>query len=248
MIRGGGATALALAAACLCASGEALGAGTGRIEGRIIPPGAATRVSAIDRNVKVPIIAKEVPVREHKGRVLEGGSRYEITVPPGTYDLHFETTDGLKIEGADLRAEGGAKADPLKERDLKSIRERVRNMRTFENERSVLAIVGGSKRAKVLVRLVRTKPTSYDGDFGEPLAIFRWEVWNFKKYTGSWLKERKYKVLRRFMVAKRKMHELRWDFRPELGGVDVEAGSTVKRDADIAPTASRKVRKQDKSE
>ncbi|MHC4200495.1 MAG: hypothetical protein ACYSU0_10930, partial [Planctomycetota bacterium] len=105
MIRCGGATALALAATCLCASGRALGAGKGRIEGRITPPGAATRVSAVDRNVKVPIIAKEVPVREHKGRLLDDGSRYEITVPPGTYDLHFETTDGLKIEGADLRAE-----------------------------------------------------------------------------------------------------------------------------------------------
>ncbi|MHC4502326.1 MAG: hypothetical protein ACYTFI_03395 [Planctomycetota bacterium] len=248
MIRCGGATALALAATCLCASGRALGAGKGRIEGRITPPGAATRVSAVDRNVKVPIIAKEVPVREHKGRLLDDGSRYEITVPPGTYDLHFETTDGLKIEGADLRAEGNASADPLKERDLKSIRERVRHMRTFENERSVLAINGAGKRAKVLVKLVRTKPTSYDGDFGEPLAIFRWEVWNFRKYTGSWLKERKYKVLRRFMVAKRKMHELRWDFRPELGGIDVEAGSTAKRDAGLASPASRKGPKQDTDE
>ncbi|MHC4199230.1 MAG: hypothetical protein ACYSU0_04505, partial [Planctomycetota bacterium] len=155
---------------------------------------------------------------------------------------------GLKIEGADLRAEGNASADPLKERDLKSIRERVRHMRTFENERSVLAINGAGKRAKVLVKLVRTKPTSYDGDFGEPLAIFRWEVWNFRKYTGSWLKERKYKVLRRFMVAKRKMHELRWDFRPELGGIDVEAGSTAKRDAGLASPASRKGPKQDTDE
>ena len=73
-------------------------------------------------------------------------------------------------------------------------------------------------------------------------------MWNFRKYTGSWLKERKYKVLRRFMVAKRKMHELRWDFRPELGGIDVEAGSTVKRDAELAPPASRKGRKQDTRE
>lgn len=217
--------------------------GKGRIEGSIAPTGIVTRVSAIDRNVKVPMIAKEVPVREHEGRVLDGGSRYEVDVPPGTFDLHFETTGGLKIEGADLRMEVAGDA-PLKGRDIDSITERVLKMRTFEDRKSVLAVEGAGKHAKALVKLVRTKPTSYDGKFGEPVAVFRWEVWTFRKYTGSWVKERKYRVLRRFMVAKRKMHELRWEFRPELGGIDVEAGATVTRDVRLQSPASQDGGKQ----
>ncbi|MHC4250973.1 MAG: hypothetical protein ACYS9X_17770, partial [Planctomycetota bacterium] len=127
-----------------------------------------------------------------------------------------------------------------KARDREAITKRVLTMRTFENQKHVLAIDGAGARAKALVKLVRTNPTSYDGEYGERVAIFRWEVWNFRKRTGSWVRERKSKVLRRFLVPKRKMDEVRWDFRPDLGGVDVEAGATVERDVDLGPAAPRK--------
>ena len=121
-------------------------------------------------------------------------------------------------------------------------------MRTFENEKQVLAVDGAGARAKALVKLVRTNPTSYDGQYGERVAIFRWEVWNFRKRTGSWVRERKSLVLRRFMVAKRKMDELRWDFRPALGGVDVESGAEVDRDADLRPPEPEPVPDDESSE
>ncbi|MHC5056170.1 MAG: hypothetical protein ACYTKD_15835 [Planctomycetota bacterium] len=211
-----------------------------RIEGKIAAPEAATvlRVSAIDRDVKAPMIAKGMPVKEHPGRLLEGGTRFEVDVPAGTYDLHFELKDGvkngLKLEGADMRVSAAGDAPALKKRDREAITKRVLTMRTFENEKHVLAIDGAGTRAKALVKLVRTNPTSYDG---ERVAIFRWEVWNFRKRTGSWVRERKSKVLRRFLVPKRKMDEVRWDFRPDLGGVDAEAGATVERDVDLGPAA-----------
>ena len=196
------------------------------------------RVSAIDRDVKAPLTAKEMPVTEYVGRILAGGKRFEIDVPGGTYDLHFELEDGLKIDGADMRVAAAEDALPLKKRDREAITKRILTMRLFENEKYVLAIDGAGERAKALVKLVRTNPTSYDGKYGERVAIFRWEVWNFRKRTGSWVRERKSQVLRRFLVPKRKMAELKWDFKPALGGVDVKAGATVERDADLRPPVS----------
>ncbi len=185
------------------------------------------------------MIAKEMPVKELPGRLLAGGPRFEVDVPAGTYDLHFELADGikdnLKIDGADMRVSAAREAPPLRPRDREAITKRVLAMRVFENEKHVLAIEGAGERAKALVKLVRTNPTSYDGDFGEPVAVFRWEVWSFRKRTGSWVRERKSKVLRRFLVAKRKMAELRWRFTPALGGIDVAAGTKVTRDADLRP-------------
>ena len=119
-------------------------------------------------------------------------------------------------------------------------------MRLFENEKYVLAIDGAGERAKALVKLVRTNPTSYDRKYGERVAIFRWEIWNFRKRTGSWVRERKSLVLRRFLVPKRKMDELKWVFIPALGGVDVKAGATAKRDADLRPTLPDDESKDDK--
>lgn len=210
----------------------------GVVVGRISPAGTVLKISAIDRDVPVPAIAKEVPVREYKGRLLEGGARYEIELPAGTYDLHVELEDGRIFEGADLRVRAADAAPPLSERDEKAIRERVASMKLFENERHILAISGSGDRARILVRLVRTEPTSYDGEFGEPVAISRWEIWEFRKRTGSWVKEGA-KVLRRFLVPKRKLGELRWDFLPSLGGVDVAAGAQTIRDIALGQETSQ---------
>jgi hypothetical protein len=204
------------------------------------PAGYVLKVSAIDRNVRTPPTAREVAVREFEGRLIEGGSRYEIELPAGTYDVHVELEDGRVIEGADMRVEAGPGAPPLKERDREAIAERVLKMRTFANEKEVLAVAGAGDQAKALVKLVRTKPTSYGREFGGPVGIVRWEVSRFRKHTGSWVRERKAKVLRRFIMPRRRLAEVNWVFSPDLGGVRVEAGAAVEREVALdAPPASR---------
>jgi len=231
-------TSLAAAAFVALARAPAAEERPGRIVGGISPAGAATKVSAIDRNVVVPVMAREVPVREYPGRVLEGGARYEVEVPPGTYDLHVETADGRVLEGADLRVSAPEGARPFSERDEQAIRERIAAMKLFENEKTVLALRGAGERARVLVKLVRTEPTSYDGEFGEPVAVFRWEVWEFRRRTGSWVKEGAPRVLRRFLVPRRRSNELRWEFLPELGGIELAPEATVRRDVSLPPEAA----------
>lgn len=216
------------------------------IRGTIEPAGRVVKISAVDRDVKQKAIAREVKVREVQGRILGGGAKYVIRVTPGTYDLHVELrsgprlgtgpSDGRIIEGADLRTpEESGRALPLKDRDRDHIAGIVKKMRTWANEKRVLAIEGSGGRAKALVKLVRTKRTSYDKDYGEPVAVVRWEIWNFRKYTGAWRKEPKAKVLRRFLFPKRKLAEIRWEFDTSLGGVDVLPGETAQRDIDFRP-------------
>lgn len=218
----------------------------GRIEGEIEPVGSVVKVSAVDRDVKQEAVGKEVKVREIEGRILRGGAGYVIEATPGTYDLHVEVkgsprlgdapSDGRIIEGADLRGpERSEKPEPLKTRDRDRITDVAKKMRTWSDEKHVLAIEGAAGRAKALVKLVRTEPTSYDGEFGEPIAVVRWEIWNFRKYTGSWRREPKAKVLRRFLFPKRKLAELRWEFDPALGGVDIRPGEATRRDLDFRP-------------
>ena len=218
----------------------------GRIEGDIRPAGRVAKISAVDRDVKQEVIAKVVKVREMPGRILGGGAKYVITVPPGTYDLHVELeggprlgstpSDGRIIEGADLRVHGTREgARILRGRDRDHIAGIVKNIRTWANIKEVLAVEGSGGRAKALVKLVRTRPTSYDGQYGEPVAVVRWEIWNFRKHTGAWRREPKAKVLRRFLMPKRRLAEFRWGFDPDLGGVDVRPGRVTRRDIDFRP-------------
>jgi hypothetical protein len=234
------AAAGVLAASAATASAAEPPSPTGRVEGGVSPKGAAARVVLVDRNVPQKPTAPEVVVREFAARVSADGSRYEADVPPGTYDLHVETKDGRKLEGADLRTglEGDPDAKPLAEKDLAAIRARVAAMKTWADSREVLAVEGRGDRAKALVRLARTNPTSYDGEFGGRLAVFRWEVWSFRRRTGSWVRERECRVLRRFLVAAADAAKLRWEFRPDLGGVDVKAGAVVTRDVAVRNPAA----------
>jgi hypothetical protein len=225
------------AAACAClASCAALAAAPGpcRIEGTIAPAGAVVRVSAIDRNVKTGLTPKEVPVKEHPGTLLSGGAGYSIAVPPGEYDIHVELPDGSLVEGADMRVDAPSDAKPLTAEDRAAIEKRVMAMRTFENEKEVLEIAGAGTVACAIVKLLRTNPTSYDGEFGEPVAIFRWELWEFRKQTGSWVKDRTVRVLRRYLIAKRAMDTMKWSFTGSLGGISVAPGATVVRAIDLS--------------
>jgi hypothetical protein len=233
---------LLVSALCPRISAGASSRRNGLIKGTITPAGLVTRVCAVDRDVKTRLTPKTIPLKEYDGMLMNRGSAYEIRVPEGTYDLHFELRDGTKLEGADMRVQSGSDAKPLTEKDLSGIRARVDRIRSFENERHILEIAGAGTSARAIMKLVRTKPTSYDRKFGEPIAIFRWELWEFKKQTGSWLRDRTVRVLRRFLIAKRTMNEMTWEFSGRIGGIDVRADETSERNVDLtvgkdAPTS-----------
>ena len=207
---------------------------SGLVRGEVECEGRVVRVAALDRSVPQKIVDREVRIRVYEGEVA--GRTYSVAdLPGGTYDLYFETADGTRYEGADLRVEGSSKK--LREKDRKAVAERVLWMKTWSNKKRVLRIEGNGEHAKALVELMRTRPTSYDGRFGGTPVVWRVEIWYYRKLFGTWRREEP-KVLRRFLRSPDEASKWRWAFLPELGGVDVREGE-VRRDVRLpAPAAS----------
>ena len=74
---------------------------------------------------------------------------------------------------------------------------------------------------RILVQLVRDKPTSYDGDFGAPVATVRHEVWQYTNNYGGWVKDRRTEVLDRILMARSEFQKWTWVWEPRLGGIEV---------------------------
>ncbi len=208
--------------------------GTASVRGEVRSGAPVVRAAALDRSVPQKIADKEVRIREYAGTIA--GRTYAIPdLPPRTYDLYFETADGVRYEGVDLRVEGSEKK--LKERDRKAISGRVLRMKTWSNKKRVLRIEGNGEHAKALVELMRTNPTSYDGKFGGTPVVWRVEIWYYHKLFGTWRRE-EWKVLRRFLGTPEQAKEWKWVFLPELGGVEVKEAE-LRRDVTLpAPSLS----------
>jgi hypothetical protein len=93
--------------------------------------------------------------------------------------------------------------------------------RHYENKVTPLYFVGDHKQVRVLVQLLRDKPTSYDGQFGQPVATLRHEVWQYTNQYGGWAKHRRTKVLDRILMPKDQLREWTWMWVPQLGGIKV---------------------------
>ena len=74
---------------------------------------------------------------------------------------------------------------------------------------------------RVLVQLLRDKPTSFDRRFGAPVATLRHEVWQYTNQYGGWVKERRTRVLDRTLMARERLCRWTWIWQPRLGGIDV---------------------------
>ena len=91
----------------------------------------------------------------------------------------------------------------------------------YENKVAPLFLAGDEKQVRILVQLVRDKPTSYDGDFGAPVATVRHEVWQYTNNYGGWVKDRRTEVLDRILMARSEFQRWTWVWEPRLGGIEV---------------------------
>jgi hypothetical protein len=212
-----------LPASLPAAAGEAA---AGAIRLKLGPPERAARVKrvlAVDRNVTQRIIDKTVRVKEFELRSTRSPGEYErAALPPGTYDVVVELEGGV-IEGVELKAALGP-GGQLAVDDRAKIAEMVAQMKTWENEKRVLAMTGGGDSAMVLVELLRTEPTSYDREATEPFVVWRLELWRYVKLYGTWRREDDPKVLRRYMIGKSAFAGWTWNYESALGGITVAAG------------------------
>jgi hypothetical protein len=150
-------------------------------------------------------------------------------LPAGWYDLVILTSGKRRIEGfhyppisefdPPLPATGTV-AEEVREWIVKDIAK----ARHYENKVTPLYLAGTNKQVRVLVQLVRDKPTSFDRQAGGPVATIRHEVWQYTYWYGGWSKDRSTRVLDRILLPVRELQGWTWLWEPKLGGIEVKSG------------------------
>lgn len=156
----------------------------------------------------------------------EGSGRWVFKkLPPGKYDLVILADGRRRIEGFQYA--------PVKEFDplfpqgastdaetRETILDDIKKSPHYENLVAPLYLGGDKKAVRVLVMLVRDKPTSYEGEF-PGAATIRHEIWQYSWNYGGWRKEKRTKVLDRLILHRDELRKWTWLWDPELGGIEV---------------------------
>jgi len=176
----------------------------------------------VDPNAKI-----ESPRVDARAERQEGGRWIFSDLSEGTYDLVILASPRIRVEGFcyppitefDAFLPGDAKGPDDDTRE--TIVRHIAKSRHYENKVSPLYLAGNDKQVRILVQLVRDQPTSFDGDFGAPVATARHEIWQYTNNYGGWVKDRRTEVLDRVLMAKNEFHRWTWIWEPKLGGIEV---------------------------
>lgn len=201
-----------------------------------------TKVGAVDRwdrdgNPRVPVDPKariDAPPLTASARQVRRGRWVFSQLPPGTYDLVIMTSDQVRIEGFHYPAvlefdEFQRHEEGLDDEIRQVIVSDIAQSRHYENKVTALFMSGDAKVVRVLMQLLRDEPTSYDSEYGEPVATLRHEVWQYTNSYGAWTKEKRTRVLDRVLMGKRLLQQWTWVWLPQLGGIAVEEQDVIIR-------------------
>ena len=155
----------------------------------------------------------------------EGQGRWIFqNLPKGTYDLVILADVRRRFEGfqfAPVR-----EFDPFFPSDMKVddetrafVLDHVKKSPHYENRVEPLYLAGDTKAVRLLMMLVRDKPTTYREV--PNAATIRHEIWQYSWKYGGWQKEKRTKVLDRILMDRNELHKWTWAWDPKLGGVVV---------------------------
>lgn len=183
-----------------------------------------------DGKARVPVDAKakiEAPRVDATAEPAGPGRFVFRDLPPGRYDLVLISANQERLEGFhyppvlefDPVFPPSAKVpdDEAREAILGDIAQSPH----YENKVEALFLGGDEKQVRVLMQLVRDKPTSYDAEYGKPVATVRHEVWQYTFRYGVWSKEKRTAILDRVLMAKSAFEGWTWVWEPALGGIEV---------------------------
>ena len=157
-----------------------------------------------------------------------GSDQWEFEkLAPGRYDLVLMTKNRIRLEGFTFVPV--LEFDPWLASDSRPASEAWEQVRTaiaaskhYENKVTPLFNAGNDKQIRVLMQLVRDEATSYDAEFGQPVATIRHEIWQFTNQYGGWVKEKRTRVFDRALLGKAELQQWTWVWDPKLGGIEVE--------------------------
>lgn len=155
-----------------------------------------------------------------------GGNRWVFeNLPAGKYDLVLLLKDRVRIEGFQFAPvkefDPFISAAAAPEEDARDfIRGDIEKSRHYENKVEPLYLAGDKKTVRILVQLLRDKPTSYEADFPGAAAL-RHEIWQYSWNYGGWQKEKRTKVMDRVIMNRDELRKWTWLWDPKLGGMEV---------------------------
>jgi hypothetical protein len=144
-------------------------------------------------------------------------------LPPNTYDLVIMIDDKTRIEGFsyvpvlefDPFLAPTADIDPDAK---KAILEDIEKSPQYENKIQAVHMGGNKKFSRVLVQLIRDKPTSYTPGAG----TMRHEIWQYDWLYGGWKKNKRTKVLDRILMQVADLRNWTWIWEPKLGMIEIK--------------------------
>jgi len=212
-----------------------------------------TAVGAIQRwdadgNPRRPIDTKakiDAPRFDAEAVEVDAGRWVFAELPPGKYDLVVMGGDRLRVEGfcfpPVLEFDRFLPRDAtIDDEHRKAVVELISKSRHYENIVEPLYLGGDDRAIRVLVMLVRDKPTSYEGET-PGAATARHEIWQFTWRYGGWAKEKRTRVLNRQMLHRDELHRWTWLWTPDLGGIDV-AEQSVEIEFDLSEKSQERLK------
>jgi hypothetical protein len=157
----------------------------------------------------------------------DGGDKWMFkNLPAGKYDLVILSKDLLRIEG--FQYTPVKEFDPFLVPDA-SVDDETRDFITddikksphYENKVVPLYMAGNNKAVRVLVMLVRDKPTSYESE-SPGAATIRHEIWQYSWNYGGWQKEKRTKVMDRILMHRDQLRKWTWLWDPKIGGIEMK--------------------------
>lgn len=197
----------------------------------------------VDPNAKI-----DVP-RVDARATRQAASRWVFTdLPAGRYDLVILADPRVRIEGFAyppvLEFDAFMQHKPgLDQAARTAIETDIAQSRHYENKVAPLYMSGDGKHVRVLVQLRRDKNTSYDAQYGKPVATVRHEVWQYTNQYGAWTKEKRTRVLDRLLMGRAELRQWTWVWTPKIGGIVVPQRGRVTLDYALPsrfPTASER--------
>jgi hypothetical protein len=177
------------------------------------------------RNLPDPKAKIDAPAVDASAEKTTGDKWVFKNLPVGKYDLIFLSKDRVRIEGFQYA--------PVKEFDpffaqnvmtddetRQAIVDDIGKSAHYENKVEPLYLGGDKKAVRVLVMLIRDKPTSFERDT-PGAATIRHELWQYSWNYGAWQKEKRTKVLDRLILHRDELRKWTWLWDLKLGGIEV---------------------------
>lgn len=221
-----------------CSIPNALRAGD--LELRIVAAQEFAVVGAIQRwdedgNPLEPVDPRakpESPALSAQAQSVSAGVWRFVDLPPGRYDLILIAPKSrVRVEGFayppvldfDEFWLGDANVDA----DAReAVAEILGAEKHYENRVEPLFWAGDAEHVRVFVQLLRDAGTTFDAEFGQPVATLRHEVWQYTYQFGGWMKEKRTRLFDRTLLPVSELRHWTWVWAAELGGVEL-------RDADL---------------